>query len=174
MTRRKISLYCVTEQQWKEVRTRGGITYKCPEDPTHVVQSVVDQGAVQESQVLMTVQMVDTDHGVEFNANNWEPGNHGNVMYFPGTVSLQTQPVQVKLLVRGEKSGEATAFQLREYYGGDVLAEWQGDLWGTYQPQIITLEVGDHADNWPAAEAILALYGWRNSGKVFVHTLSIL
>lgn len=173
MTRRKISLYCVTEQQWKEVKTRGGITYECPEDPSHVVQSVVDKGAVQESQTLMTVQMVEASDGVLFDHKDWEAGKNGNVVYFPGTVSLQAQPVTVKLLVTGRKAGRSTAFQLREYWSNNVLAEWKGDLWGNDQPQIVTLEVGRYAANWPAGESILALYGLTED-RAWVHTMSIL
>lgn len=165
-------MYCVTEQAWKEVKTRGGFTYKCPEDASHTVQTVVDQGAAQESEVLLTVPMVETGDGVLFDDGNWEAGKNGNVVYFPGTVSLQAKPAAVKLLVTGRKAGRTTAFQLREYYTDKVLAAWKGDLYGNELPQILTLEVGDHAANWPAGESILALYG-ATDDRVWVHTLSI-
>lgn len=173
MPRRKISMYCVTEQAWKEVKTRGGVTYECPEDPRHTVQSVVDKGAVQESEVLLTVPLVKTGDGVLFNDRDWEAGRNGNLLYFPGTVSLQARPAAVKLLVTGRWAGRTTAFQLREYYSDKVLAAWKGDLFGNERPQILTLEVGDHAANWPAGESILALYG-ATEDWVWVHTLSIL
>jgi hypothetical protein len=158
MPRRKITLFCTTEQAWKEVKTSGGFTHTCPEDPSHVVQSVIDKGAVQDSEVLQHLTMVNMSTHVRFDNRAWENGDKGNIVYFPGTVSLQATPRSVKLLLGGKAAGKATSMQLRTYYTDTVLAEWTGDLYGNYTPQIVTLDVGAHASSWPTAETILSLW----------------
>jgi len=170
MPRRKIVMYCETEQAWKEVKTKSGFTYECPEDASHTVRSVIDKGAVQDSEVLMSVPMVRTD-GVQFDQSNYSAGE-GNMVYFPGTVSLQTHPTAVKLIASGEKEGKRTDMQLREYQSNKVLGEWGGDLYGNEIPQIVTLDVGEYGENWPTHETILTLYV-ATDDKVHVHSLTL-
>lgn len=173
MPRRKIVLFCTTEQAWKEVKTNSGVTYTCPEDPSHVVQSVIDKGAVQESEMLQTLTMVNMDTYVKFNSTPWESGEKGNIIYFPGTVSVQSTPKAVKLLLRGQHPGKVTSMQLRVHADNRVLAAWSGDLYGAYTPQIVTLPVDNYAPNWPTGESILSL--WMSTPhNVYVYSVSIL
>ena len=170
MPRRKILMFCETEQAWKEVKTKSGFTYTCPQDESHTVRSVIDKGAVQDSEVLMSVPLTRTD-GVQFRNKEYDAGE-GNMVYFPGTVSLQSRPTAVKLLASGKKEGRQTHMQLREYQSDNVLATWEGDLYGNEIPQIVTMEVGDLAKNWPTHESILTLYG-ATQDKIHMHSLTV-
>lgn len=163
-------MFCETEQAWKEVKTKSGFTYTCPEDDSHQVRSVIDKGAVQDSEVLLSIPLV-RGEGVRFNSKYFDAGE-GNMVYFPGTVALQSLPTEVKLIVSGKKEGKQTHMQLREYASENVLAEWSGDLYGNDMPQIVTLKVGDLGDHWPKHESILTLYV-ATDDKVEVHTLTI-